>query len=309
MAFRENLGKARKRGVGLVSVQIIAEVGECFNGSMEQARKMIIEAALAGCDTVKFQILDMDEVSVDDPEYYWFKKIELDRDKIILLKKWSEKENIDILFTPVSVKTAQFLFEAGIHTVKIASSFIQKKKVLEYVNDHFKEIYLSTGMASLDEIRRAVHTLNKPKKINILHCISEYPTGPLLEQRGLVALREKDAHLNMIRILKEAFPNYRIGYSDHTDGIFVPMIAAAMGAEIIEKHFTLDRKKPIENYIQKKEYLGTDHVLSVEPRALGEMVRLIRRTEICQGNMNWERSEGEQILRDFLRTRYIGRGK
>ena len=120
-------------------------------------------------------------------------------------------------------------------------------------------------------------------------------------------MNEQDAHLNMISILKREFPEYRIGYSDHTDGIFVPMIAAAMGAEVIEKHFTLDKQTPIEHYMQGREYMGTDHVLSVEPEELRKMVRQIRRVEACQGDMNWSRSKGETILCDFLRGRYVER--
>lgn len=290
-----------------MAVQVIAEVGECFNGSMEQARKMIKEAARAGCNIVKFQILDMDEVSADDPEFEWFRKIELDRESIKLLKRWAENEHIDILFTPVSVKTASFLVEEAIDTVKIASSFIRKKELIEYVNNHFRIVYVSTGMADLNEVRNAVEMLKKPDEVVILHCISEYPTGPLLEQRKLKALSEQDAHLNMIHILKREFPVHRIGYSDHTDGIFVPVIAAAMGAKVIEKHFTLDRRTPIHNYMEKKEYMGTDHVLSVEPEDLGKMVELIHRVEACQGDMEWYRSEGEIILRDFLRGRYTER--
>lgn len=292
-----------------MAVQIIAEVGECFNGSMEQAKKMIWKAAISGCNTVKFQILDMEEVSIDDPEYEWFKKIQLDREKIVLLKKWAKEKGIDILFTPVSVKTARIIAETGNSTVKIASSFIKKIDVLKYINNHFEKVYLSTGMASLEEIRQAVQILNRPKEINILHCISEYPTGPLLEQRGLKSLDEGDAHLNMIQILKKKFPQYKIGYSDHTNGIFVPLIAAAMGAEIVEKHFTLDRRTPIDNFMSKREYLGTDHIVSVEPEDLKEMVYLIRRMEKCQGNMLWERSEGEKILLNFLRGRYAEREK
>ncbi len=290
-----------------MAVQIIAEVGECFNGSMDCAQRMIKEAANAGCDVVKFQILDMDEVSEDDPEYDWFRKIELDREKIKLLKKWTENEHIEILFTPVSLKTASYLVEEGICTVKIASSFIRKQELLEYINDHFQTVYVSTGMADLDEVRKTVQMLKKPKEVIILHCISEYPTGPLLERRGLKALDEKDAHLNMINILKREFPEFKIGYSDHTDGIFVPVIAAAMGAKVIEKHFTLDRQTPIEHFMQGKEYLGTDHVLSVESDELKRMVELTRRVEACQGDMEWNRSEGEIILRDFLRGRYTER--
>lgn len=292
-----------------MAVQIIAEVGECFSGSMERAQKMIKEAAQAGCDVVKFQILDMDEVSVEDPEYDWFQKIELNREKIKTLKRWAVDEYIDILFTPVSLKTASFLVEEGIYTVKIASSFIRKKELIEYINNNFQKVYVSTGMADLEEVRETLQILKKPKEVTILHCISEYPTGPLLEQRGLKALDEQDAHLNMISILKREFPEFRIGYSDHTDGIFVPVIAVAMGAEVIEKHFTLDRQTPIEHFMQGKEYMGTDHVLSVEPEKLREMVRQIRRVEACQGNMEWKRSEGEQILYDFLRGRYTKREK
>ncbi len=290
-----------------MAVQVIAEVGECFNGSMEQAQKMIKEAAQVGCDVVKFQILDMDEISVDDPEYKWFQKIELNREKIKILKQWAEDEHIDILFTPVSLKTASFLAEEDIQTVKIASSFIRKKVLIEYINDHFKTVYVSTGMADLEEVRKTVQILRKPDEVIILHCISEYPTGPLLEKWGLKALDEQDAHLNMMCILKQEFPTYKIGYSDHTSGIFVPVIAAAMGARVIEKHFTLDRQTPINNYLQKKEYMGTDHVLSVEPDTLKTMVELIRRVEVSQGDMKWNRSKGECILRDFLRGRYTER--
>lgn len=290
-----------------MAVQIIAEVGECFNGSMGQAQKMIQEAVRAGCNMVKFQILDMDEVAEDDPEYNWFKKIELDSDRIDLLRRWGWEAQTEILFTPVSIKTASFLAEKKVNAVKIASSFIRKKELLAYINHHFQKVYISTGMAEPDEIRQAVAMLNKPEEIIILHCISEYPTGPLLEQRGLKALEEQDTHLNMIRILKNEFPEYKIGYSDHTDGIFAPVIAVAMGAEVIEKHFTLDRKTPVDNYLQGKEYLGTDHVLSIEPDELKEMVSQIRRVEMCQGDMLWKRSAGERLLLDFLRSRYVKR--
>ena len=290
-----------------MAVEIIAEVGECFNGSLERAKEMIAKASLAGCNTVKFQILDISEVSKDDPEYDWFKKIELDRDKIHLLNQCADAVVINILFTPVSVKTAEYIYEEGLRNIKIASSFVRKRELLDYINNHFEKVYMSTGMAELDEVRQAVDLLDKPKELIILHCVSEYPTGPLLDQRGLKALDEQDAHLNMLKLLKKEFPHIKIGYSDHTDSIFVPVIAAAMGAEVIEKHFTLDRKTPINNYISNKEYMGTDHVLSIEPEELTEMVKQIRRVEACQGGMYWYRSEGEKVLRDFLRGRYLER--
>ncbi|MCI8972719.1 MAG: hypothetical protein HFH79_03895 [Lachnospiraceae bacterium] len=292
-----------------MSAKIIAEVGECFNGDINTAFTMIKEAKKAGCDIVKFQLLDMDEVAEDDPEYSWFKKLELDREKLALLIKWSKEIGIEILFTPVSVKTASYLIEYGIDTIKIASSFLKKRLFLEFINNHFKKVYMSTGMAELSEIREGIKLLSKPEEVIIMHCISEYPTGPLLEERGLSALDERDAHLNMMTMLKKEFPENKIGYSDHTDGIFVPLIAVAMGAEVIEKHFTLDRQTPINNYLNKKEYMGTDHVLSIEPDDLKTMVKEIRRVEKCQGNMKWERSTGERILLDFLRGRYAKRDR
>lgn len=290
-----------------MSVEIIAEVGECFNGSMETAREMIEIAANAGCDCVKFQILDMTEVSKDDPEYDWFAKIELNEKDIQQLMNWAEEQGIDILFTPVSVRTAQMMVNLGIKKVKIASSFLRKKELLEFIDHHFDEVYVSTGMASLDEVRMTKEFFGNKKKLTIFHCVSEYPTGPLLEQRGLKALAEEDAHLNMIRILEQEFEDVRIGYSDHTDDVFVPMIASAMGAEAIEKHITLDRKTPMEHFKSGEEYMGTDHVLSIEPEQLNEMVKLIRRVELCQGSKQWERSEGEKILIEFLRGRYTER--
>ena len=98
--------------------------------------------------------------------------------------------------------------------------------------------------------------------------------------------------------------SYKIGYSDHTSGILAPIAAVAMGAMVVEKHVTLDRKKPIENFNKGKKYLGTDHILSAEPEELKEMVSQIREVEKMLGKPKWERSEGEKILRNFLRKRF-----
>lgn len=283
---------------------IIGEIGECFNGSFDTARKMISEIKKAGCNIVKFQLLDMDEVAYDDPEREWFQKLELKPEKIRLLINHARQEEIDILFTPVSVKTCRWIYESGCEKVKIASSFLKKENLLSYINEHFRQVYISTGMAELHEIRQVLMRLDKVQEISILHCISEYPTGPLLAQRGLKALEEKDAHLNMMSILKQEFPGYEVGYSDHTDGIFVPVTAAAMGASVIEKHVTLDRKTPIRHFAEGLDYMGTDHVLSIEPDLLRQMVSYIRRIEAVKGSFEWERSVGEKILLEFLRGRY-----
>ena len=151
---------------------IIGEVGECFNGDFNVALKMIEEIKKAGCDIVKFQLLDLAEVSFDDPERDWFQKLELQSEKIKKLMKHAELYQIGILFTPVSVKTASWMYELGCQEVKIASSFLKKKELLTYINDHFQTIYISTGMAALSEIQQTLDQFDRDKDIYILHCIS-----------------------------------------------------------------------------------------------------------------------------------------
>lgn len=283
---------------------VIAEIGECFNGDMKTARKLMEAARNAGCDIVKFQLLDIDEVAQDDPERDWFERISVTPSMLREFMEWAGELGIEPLFTPVSVRAAQWLVDVEMKTVKVASSFVSKEDLLEYVDHHFDTVYASTGMASLEEIDEMLERLGHVRDVRLLHCISEYPTGPLLEQRGLVAMDERDAHLNMMAILRERYPDHMIGYSDHTDDIFVPLIAASMGAEVIEKHITLDRNTPMEHFNKGLEYMGTDHVVSIEPDKLAEMVGFIRRIEKVKGDMEWRRSEGERDLMRFLKSRY-----
>lgn len=283
---------------------IIAEVGECFNGQMSSARKLIHAAKAAGCDIVKFQTLDAANIAAVDPEREWFEKISLDPGKIRVLIEAARKEKIEILFTPENIKTCLWLVDAGLTSVKIASSCVNNLELIRYINRHFRKVFISTGMASLREVSLAVSRLNKVRNLTILHCISEYPTGPLLEQRGLRALASENVRMNMMKMLQERFPRYAIGYSDHTGGILAPLVAVAMGARVIEKHITLDRKTPVDNFRNGCAYLGTDHILSLEPDELKLMVRQIREVETMFGPKKWERTPGEKILRQFLRTRF-----
>ena len=258
----------------------------------------------AGCDIAKFQTLDYEQIAPDDPEKAWFEKIALTPAWIDDLIGRARKTGIEILFTPENIKTAGWLVERGLRDVKIASSSVADTPFIRFVNDHFYRVFISTGMASLDEVRQAVGALHRVPELYIMHCISEYPTGPLLEQRGLKALSHEDVRLNMMRMLMEVFPQHHIGYSDHTAGILAPLAAVAMGAAVIEKHITLDRKTPVEAFRTGKAYLGTDHVLSLEPDELKEMVRQIREVEAMLGPWKWECSEGEKLLRHFLRGRF-----
>lgn len=285
---------------------IIAEIGECWNGDTKQAERLMNAAAEAGCDYVKFQTLDRESIRGDDPEREWFLKIALSDEIIAYFISYANAKKIKPLFTPANLSKAKLLKEKfNLDEVKIASSVFYNEAAVKYIAQNYKRVFLSTGMSSLEEVRRAVrHFDGKDNELYILHCVSEYPTGPLLESRGLSPLNEQDAHLNMMVMLREVFPQHKIGYSDHTAGLLAPVCAVAAGAAVIEKHITLDRKKPRELYENGKGYLGTDHILSLEPDELKEMVSQIRRVEKIFGEKTWNRTEGEKALRNFLIGRF-----
>lgn len=285
---------------------VIAEVGECWNGDKDHAKKLIKIAAKAGCDYVKFQTLDLDTMREDDPEKEWFLKVALSEEMIGFIVYEAAKNKILPLFTPANVEKAKMLKERfKFQEIKIASSVAHDKETIKYCSGNFKTVFLSTGMSSFSEIKKMVdHFKGRRVNLYLLHCISEYPTGPLLDKKGLASLSEHDVHLNMMLILKERFPACRIGYSDHTQSLLACICAVAAGAEVIEKHITLDRKAPLEAYESGRGYLGTDHVLSLEPGELIDMVRQIRRVEKIFGERKWVRTEGEKMLKDFLVGRF-----
>lgn len=283
---------------------VIAEIGECWNGELWRAEKLIEVAAEAGCDYAKFQALDTVGINPDDPEHDWFLKITLDQGKLEHLRRHAEEMGIRFLVTPEKVTQAKILRDMGCEEVKIASSCLVDGELLGFVNGQFKGVFLSTGLAELDEIDQAVAQLDQVEDLYLLHCIAEYPTGSLLEERGLVPLDDREVHLSMMRVLAERYPHAKVGYSDHTVGLMAPMVAAAAGARVIEKHITLDRKEPVENFMKGGPYLGTDHVLSLEPPELKEMVACLRKVEEMLGPHEWRRSKGETKLRDFLRQRF-----
>lgn len=289
-------------------VEIIAEIGECFNGDMETADKLIAAAATAGCDYAKFQTLDIDGIDNDDPERDWFLKIALDKERIEYLRERCALHGIEFLCSPEKKRQAEMLRELGERRVKIASSCVVDAELMDYVAKTFPVVFVSTGMASLKEVDAAMEKLSGQEKIYLMHCVSEYPTGPLLEKRGLRALEPSNVRLRMMDFLMERYPNAIVGYSDHTAGTAAPIAAVARGAGVLEKHITLDRTTPMRNYLEGKRYLGTDHVLSLEPEELEAMVAAIRDVEAMLAPETWERTEGEKILMDFLRGRFDNDG-
>lgn len=283
---------------------VIAEIGECFNGDMAQAERLVKVAAETGCDYAKFQTLDRQGIAEDDPERDWFLKIALDESALKHLMECCSKSRIKFLCSPEKAANAETLRRLGSREVKIASTCAWDGELAAYVAANFPIVFLSTGMSSLEEVDALMAKLSRQEAVYIMHCVSEYPTGPLLEQRGLKALAPKDVNLRMMDILSARYPHAHVGYSDHTDGIVAPIAAVARGARVIEKHITLDRRGPVSSFLEKRGYMGTDHVLSLEPEELRTMVKGIREVESMLGTGDWVRSEGEKLLMGFLQGRF-----
>ena len=261
----------------------IAEIGENHIGDISLAKKMIQKAAESGANIVKFQSYLGSDFKDDDPEKEWFTSVELSNEAHFELKKFADQSNIEFLSSPFSLERARFLCEElKLNKIKIASGMMMNFRVLDYINSSdIETVFLSTGMATLDEISEALKHLQNISNIFLLHCVTQYPC------------REEEANLKAILTLKNKF-NLPVGYSDHTLGIDACLAAVALGATIIEKHFTLD----------KNCQEGTDHILSATPDELKRMVETIRRIEIMLGDGVKQPSSGENKIIDFVRTRF-----
>ena len=256
---------------------IIAEAGDNHNGSRELAFRLIDKAVEAGADCVKFQTFVTDEViskraekaeyqkaatGSDESQYQMVKKLELSFEQFRELQKYAEERGITFLSTPFDIPSVEFLDSINIPCFKIPSGEITNLPYLIKIAETGRDVIMSTGMAELNEIESAINILREHGSgdISLLHCNTEYPTP------------YEDVNLRAMSTLKEKF-GVRVGYSDHTQGIEVPIAAVALGAEIIEKHFTLDHNME-----------GPDHKASLEPDELKQMVDGIRKTEKALGN-------------------------
>ncbi|OCC14165.1 N-acetylneuraminate synthase [Dissulfuribacter thermophilus] len=257
-------------------VFIIAEAGVNHNGSVEIAHKMIDEAKSAGADCIKFQVFNTEAlVSRDAPtaqyqkektgeteQYSMLKALELKKEEILCLKKHCENIGIEFLATPFDLESVEFLSPL-VSRFKIGSGDITNFPLLELVAKKGKPVILSTGMASLGEIEDAFWLLAQHLPldyITLLHCVSIYPTPPEL------------VNLNVIHTLKTLFKT-SIGFSDHSIGINMAIAAVAIGATVIEKHFTLDKKLK-----------GPDHNASVDPVELKMLIKAVKEVEVALGN-------------------------
>lgn len=279
---------------------IIAEAGVNHNGNLEFAKNMIDVAVKAGADAVKFQTFKAEKMvsryaqkaeyqkkttKNDELQLEMIKKLELDAQTHLTLLEYCNIKGIKFLSTPFDLESIDLLNELGVDIFKIPSGEITNLPYLRKIGSLKKEIILSTGMADLGEIEDALDVLSsagmKLKNITVLHCNTEYPT-PI-----------EDVNLNAMLTIKAAFPGVNIGYSDHTIGIDIPIAAAAMGATIIEKHFTLN-----------KNMEGPDHKASLEPDELKAMVCAIRNIEKAMGS-GIKKSSSSEIKNKLIARKSI----
>lgn len=281
---------------------IIAEAGVNHNGSIEIAKKMIEVAKECGADAIKFQTFKAEKVISKyapkaeyqkqttgeiDSQLEMVKKLELSFDDFIVLKEYCDKLNIMFLSTPFDFESIDFLDDLGLEIFKIPSGEITNLPYLEKIGKLGKKVILSTGMADLGEIEDALDILTscgtKKEDITILHCNTEYPTP------------YEDVNLLAMLTIKEAF-KVKVGYSDHTLEIEVPIAAVALGASVIEKHFTLD-----------KNMEGPDHKASLEPHELKAMIDAIRNIEKSLGDGIKKPSKSELKNKDIARKSIVAK--
>ncbi len=278
---------------------IIAEAGVNHNGSLEMAKELVDTAKDCGADIVKFQTAKLDSLvsksarmadyqkkntGVEESQKDMLKKLLLDFEEFVELAEYCKQVGIMFLSTPFDIESIHFLNEMQ-DIWKVPSGEITNYPYLVEIGKTGKKVIISTGMAEMDEIAAAIKVLedNGTKEITILHCTTEYP-API-----------KDVNLRVMNTIKEAF-GYPVGYSDHTQGIEVGMAAVALGATVIEKHFTLDRTLS-----------GPDHKASLEPSELKAMIDGIRKIELALGTSEKKPSETEMKNRDAARKSIVAK--
>lgn len=278
---------------------IIAEAGVNHNGKLELAKKLVDAAKNSEADAVKFQTFKAEGVVTEnatrasyqirnlggtETQQGMLKKYELRYDDFIELKKYCDKKKIIFLSTPHSEDAIDFL-EPLVPAYKIGSGDLTNFPFLEIVAKKGKPILLGTGMSTLKEVRDALNFIYKQgnEKVIVLHCTTQYPC-PLEEVnlRAMLTMKEK---LNCL-----------VGYSDHTLGITVPIMAASLGAVVIEKHFTLDKSLP-----------GPDHRASLEPEEFEGMVRKIREVGIALGKKEKKPTNSEKKIMELVRKSIVAK--
>lgn len=256
---------------------IIAEAGVNHNGDLDTARRLVDIAANAGADAVKFQTFKANKLVTktaqkaeyqkettgsEESQYEMLRRLELPEAHHHELIKHCKNQNILFLSTPFDEESADFLEDLGMTQFKIGSGELTNLPFLKHVARKGRPVILSTGMSWLSEVEEAVRAIEETghQELSLLHCVSQYPAA------------YADTNLRAMKTLQQAF-GYPVGFSDHTPGIEIPIAAVALGATIIEKHFTLDRTME-----------GPDHRASLEAEELAAMIRGIRHVESALGD-------------------------
>lgn len=292
----------------MAKIFIIAEAGVNHNGDLSLAKKLIDKAVEAGVDAVKFQTWKTELLATKhapqadyqfentgkiESQYDMLKKLELSYSEFIELKKYCDNSGIVFMSTADEVQSADFLYDLQ-DIFKIGSGELTNIPFLKHISNYRKKVILSTGMGDMNEIKSALDVLEsgliKRKDITLLHATTMYPT------------QIQDVNLNAINTIRNAF-NISVGYSDHTMGIEVSIAAAALGAKVIEKHFTLSR-----------DMAGPDHKCSLEPEELKAMVLSIRNIEKAMGDGNKVAQDGEKknkavVRKSIVASKSISKGE
>lgn len=270
-------------------VYIIAEAGVNHNASIELAYQLCDKAKEAGVDAVKFQTWVTEKIicrntqmadyqknnlGSDDSQFDMLKKLELSYDSFAKIKQYCDSIGIEFLSTGDTPEDIDYLISLGMDKIKLGSGDITNVPFLRYIGSLEMPIIISTGMCNLVDVAYAYEILEKAgaKNIIVLHCTTNYPC------------QMNEVNLKAMLTVKEAL-KCRVGYSDHTMGIEVPIAAVALGAEVIEKHFTLN-----------KTMEGPDHKASLEPNELKEMVQKIRNIENALGDGIKQPNASEQLM-------------
>ena len=285
-------------------VLIIAEAGVNHNGDLSIAKELIDIAAEAGADIVKFQTFSAEKLAGktapkaayqlettegSESQYEMLKRLELARERHGTLMEYCAQRGIEFLSTGFDEDSIDFLAKIGVKRLKIPSGEIENIPYLRHAATKGLPIIISTGMSLLSEVEFAISTLETSgvslEDVGVLHCNTQYPT-PF-----------NDVNLKAMETIRKSLPGIEVGYSDHTPGIEVPIAAVALGAQTIEKHFTLSR-----------EMGGPDHRASLEPDELKAMVAGIRNIELALGDGRKRPSPSEHQNREVVRKSIVARG-
>lgn len=287
MSFKNHLNQKR--------TFIIAEIGVNHNGDINLAKKMIKSASECGVDAVKFQTYVSEELVLKNAEkadyqkkndsnesqFEMLKKLELSYDDFSQLKKYAQECGVLFLSSPFDRKSVDLLEKLEVSAYKLGSGELNNLELIEYVQSKNKPIILSTGMATLKEIKETYDFIKDKSNLFLLHCITGYPTS------------FEETNLNFIKTLQKEF-EIPIGFSDHSPGIELSIAAVALGACIIEKHFTIDKNLP-----------GPDHKASLNSTEFKAMVDAIRHVEVAMGDGTRKLSENELNIKKVARKSIV----